>query len=89
VPTLIGCNLLKNFRNQPENSAFLASLLTRQQRRSEIVAAFLSACQHLKKNFFDSLQSDQLAHPTNLLAFAASSEARHYDNTVFGSSIPV
>ncbi|MFO1252933.1 MAG: hypothetical protein U1E77_17795 [Inhella sp.] len=55
VPTLIGCNLLKNLHKTINRLIFLASPLICQQRRSEIVAAFSSACQHFAKKFFENL----------------------------------
>ncbi|WP_221304955.1 hypothetical protein, partial [Inhella inkyongensis] len=54
------------------------------QRRSEIIAAFRSACQHLRETFFKPPDVADLHFPSPLTTVTGScliSEARNYSNT--------
>ena len=53
APTLIGCNLLKNFRNQRRFRLFLASLTCCRQRRIELCQRFHQLVNTFLKKFFE------------------------------------
>jgi hypothetical protein len=62
APTLIGCNLLKNFRNRRCFQLFLAPLTCCRQRRIELCQRFHQLVNTFRRNFLNSSRS-KLAGP--------------------------
>ena len=62
APTLIGCNLLKNFRNCRRFQLFLAPLTCCRQRRIELCQRFYQLVNTFRRNFLNSSRS-KLAGP--------------------------